>query len=64
MVLDAWPSDSLGNVKDAVCQSLMIDPNQTMLVYNGKPLDDHMTVAQMALGDGSRLQLMLRYPGG
>jgi len=64
VVMDVWPSDTIGSVKEAVCQSLMIDPAITMLVYMGKPLDDNITVAQMALPENARLQMMLRYPGG
>jgi hypothetical protein len=64
LVLDAWPSDSFAAIKEAVCQSLMIDPMMTMLVYNGKPLDDSLTPTHAALAEGSKLQLMLRTPGG
>lgn len=64
LVLDVWPSDTFGSIKEAVCQSLMVDPTMTMLVYNGKPLDDYSTVTHAALGENSRLQLMLRTPGG
>jgi len=64
LVLDVWPSDTFGAIKEAVCQSLMIDPGLTMLAYNGKPLEDYSTVTHAAMADGSRLQLMLRTPGG
>jgi hypothetical protein len=62
--VDVWPSDTIGVIKETVCQTLMVDPTITMLVYMGKPLDDSLTVAQLALPEGARLQMMLRYPGG
>lgn len=64
VVLDVWPSDTIGSIKESVCQHLMIDPRDTMLVYSGKPLDDDLTITRLALGENSRLQLMLRFPGG
>jgi hypothetical protein len=42
----------------------MINPIDTMIAYNGKPLDDYMTIAQLAIPENARLQLMLRYAGG
>ena len=62
--MDVWPSDSVGSVKEAICQSLMVDPSMTMLVFMGKPLEDNTTIAQMAIPENAKLQMMLRYPAG
>jgi hypothetical protein len=57
--VDVWPSDTVGSVKEVVCNSLMISPYDTMLTYNGKPLHDDSTMAQAGIVEGSTLQLML-----
>ena len=62
--IDVWHSDTVSAVKEAVCENLMMNPSDTMLVYNGKPLDDDMTMAHLGLGPNSRLQLIISFPGG
>jgi hypothetical protein len=59
MKLEVYPSDTVGSVKEVVCQSLMVSPGETMLVYNGKPLQDRLTMTQAGIIENSMLQLML-----
>lgn len=63
-VMNVWPSDTFTSIKEEVCKPLMIPPEEVMLVYNGKPVTENLTVMKMGLGENSRLQLMLRFPGG
>jgi hypothetical protein len=63
-LMNVWPSDTFAAIKEEVCKPLMISPEEVMLVHNGKPLNENLTVMKMGLREKSKIQLMLRFPGG
>ena len=56
--LEVSPDDDMGSIKDIVCDNQGLDPEQSMLVFKGKQLEDGFTVAECGLTEGDRIALM------
>ncbi len=57
--VDAWGSDTVGAVKNQVCQALGLDPSASFLAYQGYSLSDEMKLADIPVPDGAELLIMV-----
>jgi hypothetical protein len=57
-------SDTVYNLKELIYQFGEIDPEEQRLIFKGKQLDDHKTMADYKIEKGSTLHVVLRLRGG
>ena len=64
VILDVVPRDSIAFVKAMVAVEKGIPVNQQVLVFAGRSLEDHRTLAHYNLRHGATLYQLLRLGGG
>jgi len=57
-------SDTVYNLKELIYQFGEIDPEEQRLIFKGKQLEDHKTMADYKIEKGSTLHVVLRLRGG
>lgn len=57
--VDAWGSDTVGSVKEQVCQALGLDASAAFLAYQGYSLTDDMRLADIPVPEGAELLIMV-----
>jgi ubiquitin C len=57
-------SDTVYNLKELIYQFGEIDPEEQRLIFKGKQLEDHKTMADYEVEKGSTLHVVLRLRGG
>ena len=58
------PSEPISNIKETIQNKEGIPPDQQRLIYQGRQLDDDLTVGDYGIKDGVVLHLILRLRGG
>jgi hypothetical protein len=57
-------SDSIRTVKNKVNEKRQIHPDQQILKFNGKSLDDDSTLSDYSIGEESTIELFMRVQHG
>ena len=58
--LDVDSSDTIFNIKSKIFNQEGIPTDQQRLIFNGKMLNDHQTLGEYNIGEGSQLEMALR----
>jgi ubiquitin C len=64
MTLDVSDTDTIQSVKNKIFEKEGIPVDQQRLVFNGKQLEDNMTIADYNIQADSNIHLVLRLRGG
>ena len=64
IIVIANPADTVAVVKTKIEDMEGIPPNQQRLIFTGQQLEDHKTLKECSVGDGSIFHLVLKLRGG
>lgn len=62
--MDVNDSDTIGTIKQRIFEKEGIPVDQQRLVFNGKQLEDGMTIGSYGIESESNIHLVLRLKGG
>lgn len=60
LTLDVQGSDTIEEVKKKIQDKEGIPPHEQTLIFDGRPLEDRITLSQFVIQDGSTLHLVLK----
>jgi ubiquitin len=64
MPMEVLDTDTVGSIKAKITEKEGIPSDQQRLVFNGKQLEDNMTIKDYNITDDSSIHLVLRLKGG